>query len=309
MEKVGLVKFDFLGLRTLTIIDWAVKAINARHARAGLPAVEITGCGWTTPASIARLRQWQCGHGFPVRIPGMRRTLKEAKPDRFEDLIALNALYRPGPMDLIPRSSSASTAASELEYPDQRIKVYSGDLRHHGLPGTGHADGSDRRRYSLGGADLLRRAMGKKVQAEYGQAPRDLPRGRRQGWRRRAQGRRVFDLMEKFAGYGFNKSHAAAYALVAYQTAWLKTHYPAEFMAAVLSATWTRPTRWSTCSARPGTGARSPAARNQRLELHVSGARCAHRTLRAWCDEGRWRRRQRGDRPALARGRSHSAFW
>ncbi|KAF1716554.1 DNA polymerase III subunit alpha [Pseudoxanthomonas wuyuanensis] len=238
VEAVGLVKFDFLGLRTLTIIDWAVKAINQRHARAGLPPVDIAAIP-LDDASVYRdvFANGNTGSVFQFESSGMRRALKEAKPDRFEDLIALNALYRPGPMDMIPSFVERKHGREEFEYPDPRtrtmleetygIMVYQEQVMQMAQIVGG---------YSLGGADLLRRAMGKKVPAEMAKHREIFREGAAKGGVDQRKADEIFDLMEKFAGYGFNKSHAAAYSLVAYQTAWLKKHYPAEFMAATLSS-------------------------------------------------------------------------
>ena len=238
VEAIGLVKFDFLGLRTLTIIDWAVKAINARHARAGIPPLDIA----TLPlddASVYRdiFANGNTGSVFQFESAGMRRALKDAKPDRFEDLIALNALYRPGPMEMIPSFVARKHGTEEFAYPDPRtramleetygIMVYQEQVMQMAQIVGG---------YSLGGADLLRRAMGKKVPAEMAKHREIFRQGAAAGGVGEGKADEIFDLMEKFAGYGFNKSHAAAYSLVAYQTAWLKKHYPAEFMAATLSS-------------------------------------------------------------------------
>ncbi|WP_374320468.1 DNA polymerase III subunit alpha [Pseudoxanthomonas kaohsiungensis] len=238
VEAIGLVKFDFLGLRTLTIIDWAVKAINERHARAGIPPLDIA----TLPlddASVYRdiFANGNTGSVFQFESSGMRRALKDAKPDRFEDLIALNALYRPGPMEMIPSFVARKHGQEEFSYPDPRtqpmleetygIMVYQEQVMQMAQIVGG---------YSLGGADLLRRAMGKKVPAEMAKHREIFREGAARGGVGEKKADEIFDLMEKFAGYGFNKSHAAAYSLVAYQTAWLKKHYPAEFMAATLSS-------------------------------------------------------------------------
>ena len=238
VEAVGLVKFDFLGLRTLTIIDWAVKAVNARRAQGGLEPIDIS----TIPlddASVYRdvFANGNTGSVFQFESSGMRRVLKDAKPDRFEDLIALNALYRPGPMDMIPSFVERKHGREEFAYPDARTKTmleetYGIMVYQEQVMQMAQIVGG----YSLGGADLLRRAMGKKVPAEMAKHREIF----REGAAKEGVGQRkadeIFDLMEKFAGYGFNKSHAAAYSLVAYQTAWLKTHYPSEFMAATLSS-------------------------------------------------------------------------
>lgn len=238
VEAIGLVKFDFLGLRTLTIIDWAVKAINERHARAGIPPLDIAALP-LDDASVYRdiFANGNTGSVFQFESSGMRRALKDARPDRFEDLIALNALYRPGPMEMIPSFVARKHGQEEFSYPDPRtqpmleetygIMVYQEQVMQMAQIVGG---------YSLGGADLLRRAMGKKVPAEMAKHREIFREGAARGGVGEKKADEIFDLMEKFAGYGFNKSHAAAYSLVAYQTAWLKKHYPAEFMAATLSS-------------------------------------------------------------------------
>ncbi len=238
VEEVGLVKFDFLGLRTLTIIDWAVKAINARHERAGIPPVDISAIPLDdAPTYKDIFANGNTGAVFQFESSGMRRLLKDARPDRFEDLIALVSLYRPGPMDLIPSFNARKHGQEEIIYPDPRteailkdtygIMVYQEQVMQMAQIVGG---------YSLGGADLLRRAMGKKVPAEMAKHREIFREGAAKDGVSEAKADAIFDLMEKFAGYGFNKSHAAAYALVSYQTAWLKRHYPAEFMAATLSS-------------------------------------------------------------------------
>lgn len=237
VEAVGLVKFDFLGLRTLTIIDWAVKAINVRRMSEGKDALDISTLPLDDKATYDLFASGEAGAVFQFESRGMRELLKRAKPDRFEDLIALVSLYRPGPMDLIPDFIERKHGRQDIEYPDVRVEavlrdtygimVYQEQVMHMAQIVGG---------YSLGGADLLRRAMGKKNPAEMAKHREIFREG---AGKNDIDGRKadsIFDLMEKFAGYGFNKSHAAAYALVSYQTAWLKTHYPAEFMAAVLSS-------------------------------------------------------------------------
>ena len=238
VEAVGLVKFDFLGLRTLTIIDWAVKAINLRRAKEGKDALDIAAIP-LDDASVYRdvFANGNTGSVFQFESAGMRRALKDAKPDRFEDLIALNALYRPGPMEMIPSFVARKHGTETFDYPDPRtramleetygIMVYQEQVMQMAQIVGG---------YSLGGADLLRRAMGKKVPAEMAKHREIFREGAAKGGVDERKADEIFDLMEKFAGYGFNKSHAAAYSLVAYQTAWLKKHYPSEFMAATLSS-------------------------------------------------------------------------
>lgn len=238
VEAVGLVKFDFLGLRTLTIIDWAVKAINARRAKEGKEPVDITAIP-LDDASVYRdiFANGNTGSVFQFESGGMRRALRDAKPDRFEDLIALNALYRPGPMEMIPSFVARKHGTEEFEYPDPRTKAmlqetYGIMVYQEQVMQMAQIVGG----YSLGGADLLRRAMGKKIPAEMAKHREMFREGAEKNGVGQAKADEIFDLMEKFAGYGFNKSHAAAYSLVAYQTAWLKKHYPAEFMAATLSS-------------------------------------------------------------------------
>jgi DNA polymerase-3 subunit alpha len=237
VEAVGLVKFDFLGLRTLTIIDWAVKAINARRARAGEDTLDISAIPLDDAEVFRMFREARTVAVFQFEGSGMQRLLKDAKPDRFADLIALNSLFRPGPMDLIPTYVARKLGKEAVSYPDPRVEpvlnetfgimVYQEQVMQMAQIVGG---------YTLGGADLLRRAMGKKVPAEMAKHRSIFRDGAMQNGVPEKKADAIFDQMEKFAGYGFNKSHAAAYSLVAYQTAWLKTHYPAEFLAATMSS-------------------------------------------------------------------------
>ncbi|HEX5960646.1 MAG TPA: DNA polymerase III subunit alpha [Rhodanobacteraceae bacterium] len=237
VEAVGLVKFDFLGLRTLTIIDWAVKAINARRAGSGEAPLDIAALPLDDPEVFRMFREARTVAVFQFEGGGMQRLLKDAQPDRFEDLIALNSLFRPGPMDLIPSYVARKLGREPVSYPDPRVEpvlretfgimVYQEQVMQMAQIVGG---------YSLGAADLLRRAMGKKVPAEMAKHRTIFRDGAMQNGVPERKADAIFDQMEKFAGYGFNKSHAAAYSLVAYQTAWLKVHYPAEFMAATMSS-------------------------------------------------------------------------
>jgi DNA polymerase-3 subunit alpha len=238
VEAVGLVKFDFLGLRTLTIIDWAVKAINARRAQSGEEPLDIAKLPLDDATTYAEIfAKAKTVAIFQFESSGMQRMLKDAKPDRFDDLIALGALYRPGPMDLIPTFVARKHGREEVVYPDPRtesvlketygIMVYQEQVMQMAQIVGG---------YTLGGADLLRRAMGKKKVEEMAKERAKFRDGAAKDGLSSSKADEIFDLMEKFAGYGFNKSHAAAYALVSYQTAWLKAHYPAEFMAATISS-------------------------------------------------------------------------
>ncbi|WP_243047457.1 DNA polymerase III subunit alpha [Dyella sp. RRB7] len=237
VEAVGLVKFDFLGLRTLTIIDWAVKAINARRAASGEEALDISALPLDDVPTYELLKKAQTVAVFQLESSGMQRMLKDARPDRFEDIIALVALYRPGPMDLIPSFVARKHGREEVEYPDPRVEpilkeTYGIMVYQEQVMQMAQIVGG----YSLGGADLLRRAMGKKKVEEMAKERAKFREGAAKDGLSGDKADAIFDLMEKFAGYGFNKSHAAAYALVSYQTAWLKAHYPAEFMAATISS-------------------------------------------------------------------------
>ncbi len=244
VETIGLVKFDFLGLRTLTIIDWAVKAINRGKAGTGngergtVKALDISAIPLDDPATYELFARGDTVAVFQFESRGMRELLRRAQPDRFDDLIALVSLFRPGPMDLIPDFIERKHGRAEVEYPHPLLEpvlapTYGVVVYQEQVMQTAQILAG----YSLGGADLLRRAMGKKKPEEMAKERAKFEAGalEHHGLQPKDSGP-IFDLLEKFAGYGFNKSHAAAYALVSYQTAWLKAHYPAEFMAAVLSS-------------------------------------------------------------------------
>ncbi len=246
VEAVGLVKFDFLGLTTLTVLDWTLKYIQGmRDAGGGLRGEE-----GAAPASAsldklplddaATYRLFAAGDTtavFQFESRGMRDLLKRARPDRFEDLIALVALYRPGPMDLIPDFVDRKHGRQRVEYLDPRLEAILGPtygvmVYQEQVMQIAQLIGA----YTLGGADLLRRAMGKKLPEEMAQHRGIFVAGAARNGVSERKANELFSLMEKFAGYGFNKSHAAAYALVAYQTAYFKAHYPAAFTAANMSA-------------------------------------------------------------------------
>ncbi|HOZ25305.1 MAG TPA: DNA polymerase III subunit alpha, partial [Thermomonas sp.] len=239
VESIGLVKFDFLGLRTLTIIDWAVKAINVRRAAAGEDAFDIMSLPLDDKATYELFARGDSVAVFQFESRGMRELLKRAKPDTFEDIIALAALFRPGPLGSgmdkqwcdrkhgIEDVSYPHPALEQVLAPTYGVIVYQEQVMQIAQVLAG---------YSLGGADLLRRAMGKKKPEEMAKERSKFEAGAAERGVDPRTATQIFDLMEKFAEYGFNKSHSAAYALVAYQTAWLKVHYPAEFMAAVLSS-------------------------------------------------------------------------
>lgn len=238
VEAVGLVKFDFLGLRTLTVVDWAVRMINdERHAN-NLADVVIGSLSRDDADTYALLRRCQTTAVFQLESRGMKDLIRKLKPDRFEDIVALVALFRPGPLqsgmvdDFINRKHGA-----RVNYPHPRLEpilkpTYGVILYQEQVMQIAQVLAG----YSLGGADLLRRAMGKKDAAEMAEQRSVFVTGAVQRGVDQRLATHIFDLMEKFAGYGFNRSHSAAYALLAYQTAWLKAHYPAAFMAAVLSA-------------------------------------------------------------------------
>ena len=234
VEAIGLVKFDFLGLTTLTILAAAERWIKALHTeRKDWNIGEIL---LDDEKAFDVLKRANTVAVFQLESRGMQGMLREAKPDRFEDIIALVALYRPGPMDLIPDFIERKHGRQKVEYPDPRIEpvlreTYGIMVYQEQVMQMAQMIGG----YSLGGADMLRRAMGKKKPEEMAQHRKIFSDGAKAGGISEGKANEIYDLMERFAGYGFNKSHAAAYALLAYQTAWLKAYYPAEFMAANLS--------------------------------------------------------------------------
>ena len=234
VESVGLVKFDFLGLTTLTIIDLAEKYIRALYPDKN--NWSIGDIALDDPKAFQILKEANTVAIFQLESRGMQGMLKDAKPDRFEDIIALVALYRPGPMELIPTYVARKHLRQVVEYPDPRVipvleETYGIMVYQEQVMQMAQMVGG----YSLGGADLLRRAMGKKKPEEMAEQSKIFIAGAVQNGLTPEKADEIFKLMEAFAGYGFNKSHAAAYAVLAYQTAWLKAHYIAEFMAANLS--------------------------------------------------------------------------
>ncbi|PQV52782.1 DNA polymerase III subunit alpha [Paraburkholderia sp. BL21I4N1] len=234
VEAVGLVKFDFLGLTTLTILDWAeryIRRLDPSKQDWSLAQVPLDDA-----PSFSILKKANTVAVFQLESRGMQGMLKDAQPDRFEDIIALVALYRPGPMDLIPSFCARKHGREVVEYPDPRVEsvlkeTYGIMVYQEQVMQMAQIIGG----YSLGGADLLRRAMGKKKAEEMAEHRELFRQGAAKNGLTGEKADEIFDLMEKFAGYGFNKSHAAAYALLAYHTAWLKAHHPAEFMAANMS--------------------------------------------------------------------------
>jgi DNA polymerase III subunit alpha len=241
VEAAGLVKFDFLGLRTLTIIDWAVRDINAARALTGEPPIDISVLPMDDTLTFQLLKNCRTTAVFQLESRGMKDLIRRLQPDRFGDIVALVALFRPGPLqsgmveDFIARKHDTSGARIDYLHPDLKpaleatygVILYQEQVMQIAQTLAG---------YTLGGADLLRRAMGKKKPEEMAKQRSVFISGAVARGVREAQATHIFDLMEKFAGYGFNKSHSAAYAMLSYQTAWLKAHYPAAFMAAVLSS-------------------------------------------------------------------------
>lgn len=238
VEAVGLVKFDFLGLRTLTIIDWALQTINRKRVQQGAAPVDISQIPRDDLASYELLKNAQTTAVFQLESRGMKELIKKLKPDCFDDIIALVALFRPGPLESgmvddyinVKHGAKAEYAHPLLEpilKPTNGVILYQEQVMQ---------IARELAMYTLGGADMLRRAMGKKKPEEMAKEREKFTTGAIANQVDEKIATYVFDLMEKFAGYGFNKSHSAAYALVAYQTAWLKAHYPAAFMAAVMSS-------------------------------------------------------------------------
>jgi len=239
VETVGLVKFDFLGLKTLTVIDWALKIINERKAKNSEAAIDIAQIDLTDRASFKTLKASDTTAVFQLESRGMKDLIKRLQPDCFEDIVALVALFRPGPLQsgMVDDFIDRKHGRQKVEYPHPSLEpilqpTYGTILYQEQVMQIAQVLAG----YSLGGADILRRAMGKKKPEEMAKQREVFVQGAIKNGVSESRATYIFDLMEKFAGYGFNKSHSAAYALIAYQTAWLKSHYPAEFMAAVLSS-------------------------------------------------------------------------
>ena len=237
VEAVGLVKFDFLGLRTLTIVDMALENANYIRAKGGQKPLKLDTLPINDKPTFDLLKQSNTTAVFQLESRGMKDMLRQARPDCFEDIIALVALYRPGPMDLIPDFCKRKHGQQQVQYPHPAtenilketygIAVYQEQVMQIAQVVAG---------YTLGGADLLRRAMGKKKVEEMDAQRATFIEGAQKHELNQKQATELFDLLEKFAGYGFNKSHAAAYAMIAYQTGYLKAHYPSAFIAASMSA-------------------------------------------------------------------------
>ncbi|AGH81972.1 DNA polymerase III subunit alpha [Psychromonas sp. CNPT3] len=244
VETAGLVKFDFLGLRTLTIIQWALDMANAHKSDRGEEAIEIERISLTEPKCFELLKRYETTSVFQLESRGMKDLIRRLQPDSFEDMIALVALFRPGPLGsgMVDNFIERKHGREAVSYPDEKwqheslkeildptygIILYQEQVMQIAQILSG---------YTLGGADMLRRAMGKKKPEEMAKQRSTFEQGAINNGIDGELAMKIFDLVEKFAGYGFNKSHSAAYALVSYQTLWMKTFYPAYFMAAVLSA-------------------------------------------------------------------------
>ncbi|MBS0289099.1 MAG: DNA polymerase III subunit alpha [Proteobacteria bacterium] len=239
VEAIGLTKFDFLGLKTLTIIDWAVQNVNAILSEQKKALIDIQFISLDDPQTFQLLKNCATTAVFQLESRGMKELIKRLQPDHFEEIIALVALFRPGPLqsgmvdDFINRKHGRAKveyshpAIASILKPTYGVILYQEQVMQIAQTLAG---------YTLGGADLLRRAMGKKKPEEMAKQRTIFIEGAVKRGVEEKVASHIFDLMEKFAGYGFNKSHSAAYALVSYQTAWLKAHFPSAFMAAVLSA-------------------------------------------------------------------------
>jgi DNA polymerase-3 subunit alpha len=239
VETIGLVKFDFLGLRTLTIIDWTLKTVNAQRIEAGEAPIELEKLPLDDPAAFKLLQACQTTAVFQLESRGMKDQIRKLVPDSFDEIVALVALYRPGPLEsgMVDTYIDCKHGRIAVRYPHPALAhilkptygviLYQEQVMQIAQELAG---------YTLGAADILRRAMGKKKPAEMAKQRIIFVEGAMERGVDEDVANLIFDQMETFAGYGFNKSHSAAYALLAYQTAWLKAHYQAVFMAAVLSA-------------------------------------------------------------------------
>ncbi len=238
IEKIGLVKFDFLGLRTLTVIDWTVRNIH-RMAEQGEAMIDIDHIPLDDDKTYTLIRSNKTTAVFQLESDGMKKLIKRLQPDTFDDLVALLALFRPGPLQsgMVDSYIDCKHGTKPITYPHPKLEhilkptngviLYQEQVMQIAEVLAG---------YSPGEADLLRRAMGKKKPEEMAMQRTTFTRRATENGVQQKLAVNIFDLMEKFAGYGFNKSHSTAYAIIAYQTAWLKTHYPAHFMAASLSS-------------------------------------------------------------------------
>jgi len=239
VEAVGLVKFDFLGLRNLTIIDWALKSVNRQRRLENLEPVTLDDLPLDDADTFKLLQKAHTTAVFQLESRGMKDLLRKLVPDSFDDIVAAVALFRPGPLDagMVDDYVERKHGRARVDYPHPLTEpilkpTYGVILYQEQVMQIAQVVGG----YTLGAADLLRRAMGKKDRALMAEQRAIFVEGAAEQGLKADEAQHLFGLIETFAGYGFNKSHSVAYALVAYQTAWLKAHYPAEFMAAVLSA-------------------------------------------------------------------------
>ena len=307
VEQAGLVKFDFLGLRTLTIIDWALRTINANRPEGAEP-LDIDRIDPNDSDAFDLLKSCQSTAVFQLESRGMKELIKKLQPDCFDDITALVALFRPGPLqsgmvdDFINRKHGRAAVAyphPDLEpilKPTYGVILYQEQVMQIAQVLAG---------YTLGGADLLRRAMGKKKAEEMAKQRAIFQDGAVARGVEAETAAYIFDLMEKFAGYGFNKSHSAAYALVSYQTLWLKAHHPAAFMAAVLSADMDNTDKVVTlideCRAL-GLAVEPPAVNRSEYRFTIAGERTVVYGLGR--HQGRRGVRHRGHAGGTPRGRS-----
>ncbi|AZR82187.1 DNA polymerase III subunit alpha [Thiomicrospira sp. S5] len=244
VETAGLVKFDFLGLRTLTIIDWALHFINDGKQPGDDGFVDIARIPLDDTETFDLIKTGKTTGVFQLESAGMQNLIVRLRPDCFEDIIALVALFRPGPLEsgMVDNFIARKHGKEKVSYPDAQYQheslqpilepTYGVILYQEQVMQIAQVLAG----YTLGGADMLRRAMGKKKPEEMAKQRSVFKEGAEKSGIDGDLAMKIFDLVEKFAGYGFNKSHSAAYALVSYQSAWLKTHYPAEFMAAQISS-------------------------------------------------------------------------
>ena len=235
IEPCGLVKFDYLGLKTLSLIRYAEDIVN-KHKKPGEPDLVVANVSESDEKTFELFKRGDSVAVFQFESPGMQKILREFQPEKIEDLVALNALYRPGPMDCIPQYIEGKWKPETIHYPDPCLEdllketygvmVYQEQIMKVAQIIAG---------FTLGGADMLRRAMGKKKPEVLMGKKKDFVEGALKNGFTEQHAQEIFDIMVPFAGYGFNKSHAAAYSVLAYRTGWLKAHYPAQFMAANLT--------------------------------------------------------------------------
>jgi DNA polymerase-3 subunit alpha len=271
VEQAGLVKFDFLGLKTLTVLQTAVRLLKQRDVDLDLTAIPLDDA-----RTYELLSKAEAVGIFQLESAGMRRALLDMRPDRFEDIIALVALYRPGPMANIPTYCARKHRTEQPDYIHPKLEpilretfgviVYQEQVMQAAQILAG---------YSLGQADLLRRAMGKKIRKEMAEQRKHFVKGSTERGIERSQADAIFDVLERFAEYGFNKSHAAAYALVAYQTAYMKANYPVEFLAASMSLDMGNTDKLSEFRAeaeRLGIKVEPPSVNRSGIEFEVEGS-------------------------------------